>query len=51
MQQNAPVNPFRTSVRTEADSTAGAVFGFVVGLCAAVAVIMLTVKLGFVLFT
>lgn len=37
--------------RTEAASTPGAIFGAVVGVCAAVAVVMLTVKFGLVLFS
>lgn len=39
------------NIQSEATSTGGKVFGLVVGCCAAAAVIMLTIKLGMVLFT
>lgn len=37
-------------VKSNAESTGGMVFGTVVGVCAAIAVVMLTIKLGMVLF-
>lgn len=39
-----------TGIKSEANSTGAMIFGLTVAICAALAVIMLTIKLGLVLF-
>lgn len=41
----------RPKIQTDSSSTSGMIFGFVVAICAGVVAVMLTVKLGLVLFT
>jgi hypothetical protein len=41
----------RNRIRTESPSTAGMVFALTVAVCVSIALVMLTIKLGMVLFT